>query len=79
MNPPQQQRSARVRWRLIKGIKRFAQQGFRDQGPVGRLAVFTVEQAQHELTHIQRAGGGVLRLFRGSSGFCATAIGHDPL
>lgn len=25
MNPPQHQRSARVRWRLIEGVKRFAQ------------------------------------------------------
>ena len=54
MNPPQQQRSARVRWRLIEGVKRFAQQGFGDQGPVGCLAVFTVEQAQHEWVQEQR-------------------------
>jgi hypothetical protein len=43
------------------------------------MAVLAVEQLQHEWAQEQRAGRRVLRLFRGSSGSCATAVGHDPL
>jgi hypothetical protein len=79
MQLPQQRHAARVRWRLIESVKRFAQQGFGDQGPVGCMAVLAVEQLQHEGAQEQHAGGCVLRLFRRSSGSCAAAKGHDPL
>ena len=62
-----------------RGRKTLAQQGFRDQGPVRCMAVLAIEQFQHEWAQEHRAGGGVLRLFRGSSGSCAAAIGHDLL
>ena len=77
MNSPQQQRNVRVRWRLIGGHKTLRAEGFRRSG--ASRPILAVVQLQHEFTQKQHAGGRVLRLFRGSSGSWAAAVGHDPL